>query len=242
MAWDVAEFQDQVQLATGQMGLNDRVLGWLNRVLMEVAKKAYWTKLIKSVTTIVPTASDDTLNGVWLTNTDDLGEANITSLHRIEVTNSGSECLAKHTTTQDLYARYHAALVDYASGNDVTHYCVPQWSEGGSGAVRHQYPEIAVYPVGVAATTTTKAYFSTVPDKLTGGSSTHWMLTKYPHLFMAGTLRYAFLFLGDLQSYMIWKQRFVNGMKDMVMSEESMVANAPAFGGVFPEVLTRGVD
>lgn len=240
MAWDVAEFQDQVQVATGNPGINDRVLGWLNRVLMTLANKAYWTKQTRYDTTLVVPASANVLNDVWLDG-DSLGQDNIIAMHRLECTLASSERLLTHLQTQDLYSRYHASLVTYTSGNDVTHYCTPTWSEGGSGAARYMNPEFGVYPLGVEATTTFKAFYTAAPDKLTGGASTHWMLTKYPHVVLAGLLRYAFLYLGELPSYMEWKRRFVNGLKDMLVSEESVVANTPSFGGVFPSVLTRGI-
>lgn len=240
MAWDVAEFQDQVQVATGNTGLNDRVLKWLNRVLMDLARKAYWTKQTRYNTTLAVPVTANTLDGVWLDG-DALGQDNIISLHRLECTYAGSERLLTHVPTQDLYTRYHASLVSYTIGNDITHYCTPVWSEGGSGAVRYMNPEFGVFPCGTAAITTLKAFYSAAPDKLTGSASTHWMMTKYPKTVLAGILRYTFLYLGDLQSYMLWKQSFVNGVKDMILSEESVVANAPAFGGMFPEVLTRGV-
>lgn len=241
MAWDVAEFQDQVQMITGNTGINDRVLAWLNRVLMTVATKAYWTKLTQYDTTLAVPATANTLNGVWIDG-DALGQANIISMHRLECTLASSERLVTHLSTQELYNRYHGSLVSYTSGNDITHYCVPTWSTGGSGAASYMNPEFGVYPCGTEATTTMKAFFSVAPDKLVGGASTHWIMTKYPLTVLAGVLRYAFLFLSDMQAYVLWKQKFVNGLKDMVMSEESVVASSPAFGGVFPEVLTRGVQ
>lgn len=241
MAWDVAEFQDQVQLITGNTGLNDRVLGWLNRVLMEVSKKAYWTKQTRYDTTLAVPATGNALNTVWIDG-DALGQDNIISMHRLECTLASSERLVTHLSTQDLYTRYHGSLAAYTSGNDITHYCTPTWSEGGDTDERYMNPEFGVYPCGVEATTTLKAFYSAAPDKLTSSVGTHWMLTKYPKTFLSGVLRYAFLYLGDLQSYMLWKQNFANGIKDMLLSEESVVANAPAFGGVFPEVLTRGID
>lgn len=241
MAWTVATFQDQVQMMTGNTGLNDRVLTWVNRVLMEIAKKAYWTKQTKSITTpTVIAGTPTTLAGAWLENTDDLGEQNIVSLHRVEVTNSNSETLLTHCATRDLYALYNGRLVSYKETNDITHYAVPTWATGSSGATQHLYPNIAVYPGGANGTTTTKVYFLTVPDKLTGADGSHWFMNKYPTMVLAGLLRYVFLYLGDAQSYLVQKAIYVNGIKDAILSEESVVASTPSMRSVFPEILARG--
>jgi hypothetical protein len=240
MAWDVAEMQDQVQVITGHDGLNARVLEWVNRVLQQITKKAFWNKQVKQLSLDSRGAVTTDIDDTWVDG-GDLGLANAIAVHRLDFT--GQNTLLRGSL-QALYAKFSGLIISYTSGTDVTHYSIARWIEAGAGAARYMKPEIAMFPLGASAggdDNLYQAHYLAAPDKLTGAGDTFWMMTKYPNVVLAGVLRLAFVFLGDFQSYGIWKAQFLNGIQRMLMSEETSVASTPQFRGVYPEILTRGV-
>ena len=254
MAWELQDFQEQVEVMTGHANVSDKVKAWVNRTLMEISSKTYWTKQVKTES-IAPSYTDTpstTITANWATWTT-FYTGNPIALHRLsyKTTDDVRDSVLIRESVQDFYAKQHSVSVTYSEGGaDPTRYCVPMWSSytTGAGATRYFLPSIAHYPQSMVTTVTTavthfELSYLSAPDKLTaatGSGSSNWMTNKYPLGVLAGTMRWASLYIGDTQAYQIWKGKYENGLKDMLMNEETVVASTPSMRAVYPEDILRG--
>lgn len=254
MAWELQDFQEQVEVMTGHANVSDKVLKWVNRTLMEISGKTYWTKQIKTES-IAPSYTNTpavTVADNWATWTT-FYSGNPMALHRLSYVTTADvrESVLVRESVQDFYAKQHAVSVTYSAGGaDPDRYCVPMWSSytTGAGTTCYFLPSIAHYPQSMLTTAATavthlELSYLSAPDKLTaatGDGASNWMTSKYPMVILAGAMRWASLYIGDTQAYQIWKGKYENGLKDMMMNEEMVVASTPCMRAVYPEDILRG--
>lgn len=254
MAWEVQDFQEQVEVMTGHANVSDKVMTWVSRTLMEVASKTYWTKQVKTEA-IAPSYTDTpstTVTENWATWTT-FYTANPMALHRLSYVTTADirDSVLVRESVQDFYAKQHAVSVTYSEGDaDPARYCVPMWSSYQTGTAGDYYflPSVAHYPQSMITTVATalthlELGYLSAPNKMTaatGAGSSNWMTDKYPMVVLAGVMRYASLYIGDAQAYRIWKGKYENGLKDMLMNEEMVVASTPSMRAVYPEDILRG--
>lgn len=235
MSWTVGMIQNQVQVLTGNYNLSDRVVTWTNRVLMSLAVKAPWTKQLGSATIgSFPRAT--TVTSQWASWTS-WATFDIINLHHIIYDTKG---VLVRCALQDFYGNLHGRNASYS--NDIpSHYAVPGWvTYDVAGVDRYMIPYLVAYPFYTTATNAFTAYYLSAPGKMTGAASTHWILDKYGKLVLAGVMRLAMLFLGNLQGYMLWQQEYAASLTDMIRNEEAIVASTPHMRGMVPSVVLRG--
>jgi hypothetical protein len=234
MSWTVQTLQDQVQLLTGHDGLASEVMTWANRVMMELAHKAYWPRQLKNVDLGSPVQSA-TVASQWINNTA-FWSLDIMGIHRVNYGTNG--VLTRHAV-QDFYGFFHGADANYITGA-FERYCVPKWTSGSQTSNYYMWPLIAVHPIYNTSTNSIQVNYLQAPAKFTLATDYNWILTKYPQVVLAGVLRYAFLFIGDGNRYSIFKGKYINGIADMVRNETASLASTPALRGQYPEQIMRG--
>lgn len=237
MAWTVANLQNQVQQHTNRAGIDAKVLGWTNRVLMELGTKAFWTRNVESFS--IPgsgfTTATTSIPAQWIS----LTEAATRDVVAFQQVVYGTTGALVRLEMQDFYARLQGLAMNYAPGN-FAFYSIPRWVSSVSGADEFQVPSVVVSPITTTATNPLTAYCLCAPDKLTQATDTYWFLSKYPLVVLAGVLRYACIYVGDLAGYLRAKGDYENGIKEMILSEETTMAATPMLRGIFPEQLMRG--
>jgi len=236
MAWTVVKFQEQVQIMTDHKGLASKTITWINRTLMEILVKDYWQKQVNTVAT-GGASQVTTVTGQWFTDSA-VSSLNIVDIHRIDY--STTAALVRQPV-QDFYANFHGLNASNSTG-DYARYCVPKWVSMTAGTYNDWYliPEIGVSPIAATGTTDLTMGYLSAPDAFTATSDSNWITDQYPQVVLAGVLRRAFLFIGDSQRYLIWKAKFENGVRDMILSEQTSVAATPHLRGVYPEEILRG--
>jgi hypothetical protein len=231
MAWTVGQIQNQVQVLTGNHNLSDRVVTWTNRVLMGLATKAPWNKQLQTET-LGGFPKVTTVTGQWATWAP-WATRDIINVHHIIYDTQG---VLVRNALQDFYGNLHGRNASYSS-EIPSHYAIPGWcSEAG----QYMIPLLVVYPFYTTATNAFLVQYLAAPGKMTGAASTHWILDKYGKLVLAGVMRLAMLFLGNLQGYMLWQQVYAASLTDMIRNEEAIVASTPHMRGMVPSIVLRG--
>jgi len=234
MAWTVEVFQDQVQLMTDHKGLASKTITWVNRTIAEIVCKDYWLKQINTIST-GGASQVTTVTSQWFTDTQ-MQSLNPIDMQRIDYSTTAA---LWRQPVQDFYANFHGLNASHTVGN-YKNFCIPQWTSYVSGTNQYLLPRLAVYPItGTGTTDLTGAYLA-APDKFDETTDSNWITNQYPQVVLAGVLRRAFLYIGDSQRYLIWKARFENGVKDMILSEQTSVAATPHLRGILPEEVQRG--
>jgi hypothetical protein len=236
MAWTVQNIQNQVQTAVGRSGIDSKVLSWINRVLMELATRAYWTRNTNEVDVSGFALAATTLSNNWVSLTQAASMNGIAIYQAYE----GTTAAMQRLEGQDLYSRAQGN-VHTAQTGDFHYYALPAWrSYTTTAGEEFLVPQVAALPVPSSSTIPCTMSMLCAPAKLTAAGDTHWFLKKYPQTVLAGVLRYASLYVGDLAGYLAAKGHFENGFRDMILGEETTMVATPALRGVIPEVIQRG--
>lgn len=69
-------------------------------------------------------------------------------------------------------------------------------------------------PVPSSSLSIKGTYYKTIPA-LASGTTTNWLLTDHPDLYLAGTLHYAFLFLMDEARSALWGEKMARAVEDI---------------------------
>jgi hypothetical protein len=249
MAFDVLEVQRQVRLMVGHDGLDDKVMGWTNRVCQEIGIKAYWGHQIvrQQITPVANVATTATQN--WITGS--LSTLDVINPYRVEyVKVSGTAITYNNPINRQRLDSYFANYLggDMSKSNAVVNdYAVVNWTPYVSTAtLNYMVPQLAFHPgpAGVDAATN-GAYFvnflqaPAILTTTTGTTGTNWMIEKYFDTILSGVMRYARLYVGDAQGYLLEKGDYENGVRDMLMNEEIVSAQVPVMRGVTPETMNR---
>jgi len=234
MAWTVQTLQDQVQLLTGHDGLASSVVTWTNRVMMEIANKAFWPRHLKTVNLGAPVQSS-VVSEQWINNTA-FASLNIMAVHRMAY---GSTRPLEHRALQDFYSFFQGGNANYTTG-EFERYCIPKWISASASSEYFMYPMLAVHPISSTTTDAIQMSYLEAPEKFDSSDDYNWILTKYPQVILAGVLRYAFLYIGDGSRYGVWKGNYINGLADMVRNETTTLASTPAMRAIYPEQILRG--
>lgn len=256
MAYDLTEIQTQVRLLTNASGLDTRVITWTNRVLQDIGQKAWFQQQIAVMHK--PTVGGGTnVTSNWETVSGIPGNAvaaaaydpNLINIHRVvhvqmAATNTYTSVstylnpLVRYSI-QDLYCHFQAQSIN-VTGASVNFYAVPQWDEVDTTAST-VYPKMVFYPHPKNATYNDggafQIWYLQSISKLTSGTDTNWLLKKYFHVVLRGVLRFARLYLGDPQGYLVDKAAYENGVVDILRNEEIASASTPYMRGVMPESL-----
>lgn len=254
MAYDVLEIQNQVALMTGHNGLATRTITWTNRVIQEIATRAYWQRQIAQIyvryasTTGVATTS---LSDLWIT-AGSLTQKDIINIYRADHVSVTGTLVSSYfhqivrRNAEGLFANLHGQTFNVtgagASGR-VNQYAVVGWSSDSTVSTQFE-PKIAVFPNALTTDVTVEAmqlHYLKSPQKFTAVTDTNWILRDYFNVVLSGVLRLARLYLGDAQGYLLEKREYEDGIKRMLMQEESPVASTPVMRGVVPEEVRRGL-
>ncbi len=248
MGWTVGDFQEQVEMMTSHSGLSDKVEGWLNRVIMEVAGKAHWRRQITTQSVAPNVNASTAVTANWLYDTT-MTASNPMAIYganyrSVTFSTAASTNIVEQALIQqspkDFYDYQNGLAVTYGVG-DPERYCQPKWTSYSNGGNYYMLPQVAVYPQYLSATSAhLELKYLSAPEKLSGTDDNNWITDKYPKMVLNGVLRYAFLYLSDTASYNIAKANYVNGVADMVRNEEAVLASNPYRRGVMPSEVMRG--
>lgn len=234
MSWDLQNVQSQVQLLTREAGLTDKVTKWCNRTIMEVSTVAFWPKNLKRLSQFAINSGNNTITSAWNSITAD----NIIDLHRVAIHSPTTDTtfynvLHRHGV-RDLYGFFDGDAATH-SADKIEGYAIPRWT---TNATTQLAPQVAVYPNENTARAMEIHYLS-APEALSAGTDTNWVLRRYPMVVMQGTLRRAFLYLGNTARYSVARSEFMSGLKDIVNQELGDIAYAPVMQDVVNEHLRR---
>lgn len=231
MSWTVGNIQDQVTQLTGYRNVTDKILPWINRTVQQMAQKAFFTKQVYT-TSIGGVSQVTTPSSQWFSVTG----LNLINVHHIEYSTTAK--LERHPI-QDMYGAFHGLNASYSVGA-FEKYAIPKWGTYTTGGAQYLVPYFAMYPLATTATDALTLHYLAAPDKFTATTDTHWILDKYPHVVLAGVMRYVMLYVADRDRYLAWKQEYVRGIKQMQRQESSIVASTPNMRGLIPEVILGG--
>lgn len=235
MAWTVGQIQNQVEVLTGAKNLSDKVIAWTNRVLMQLGTRVYWTKQVYSET-LGGAVQTNVITGQWFSWTT-WATRDVVNIHHIIY---DTEKVLVRQAPQDFYGNFHGLNASYSAVSP-GHYALPEWTKYTDGSSNeYLIPKLVAFPLYTTATDCFTAHYLAAPAKVTGAASTNWILDKYGKTVLAGVLRLAKLFQGDLQGYAMWQQVYMTGITDMIRNEEAVVASIPHYRGVVPQMVMRG--
>lgn len=253
MAWfTLGHVQNQVQLLTGHDGLADKVTRWTNRVMNEIVLKAYWVSSM-GVTYAIPGSGmkDSTVPNQWFS-----VDPVTVHFHEFVAPYAADRVVMKDATwiskyirplirldIMDMYAAVQGTTVAAQAGVPAEYGMV--YGDVNTSGTPRQY----LWAAPAFGTTVTTAsgggggvvavsYLGT-PLLLVSGTDTNWILSDYFKVVLAGVMRYARVYLGDYQGYLLEKAEFENGLRDMLLHEETASASTPRMQGLNPEVLGR---
>jgi hypothetical protein len=249
--FDVTEIIKQVQLLTHHDGLDGYVITWINRTLQDIGTTAIWNRQVVS-----KWAAHDTATHAYGTNLFNQllhVEAQDTTVEVIEVV--GAQAAQYHTTTptffQPMHRRDWHGILGYMNGGNITSnqdangafaYAIPFGSVDTATTGGTVYQRMAMYPLPTTTNSFSEAIryqYLEAPSKMTLGSSTHWIMTHYPKLVLAGVMMRARLYLRDGRGYLVEKAAYTNALADMVLMEENIIANKPYLRAVQSDELNR---
>ncbi len=222
MAWDLANVQSQVQMATGDDGLASLTLDWANRTLMEIGTAAFWPKAIAHDSRNAITAGDVELEDAWT----DITHPNLINIHRLILQATSAETYY-HSPVQkdlrDIYSRFSGQLATVANA-DIEIYGVPTWYNYTASG-NQILPKLVFYPN--VSSRAFELHYLQAPDKATDATETNWIIERYFNVVLCGTLRRAFIYKGNVQRYQVELAGYRNGLKDMLRQELGPIANTP---------------
>jgi hypothetical protein len=224
--WTAGDFVEQVQLLTGNNGLGTRILNWLNRVIMETSIKVPWNRQVISAAGGGAAQTTGVLTQ-WFT----VNDPNFIAFNHFQY---GTTCAPVQVEAAELYQNFHGQAANVSTAT-IHYYAVPKWTASGTN---YMVPQVALYPIATTATTAFTLHYQQAPNMVTSPDS-NWMMEKYPHVILAGTLAYAKLYLGDANGYLAQMAAYANGVRDMILTEESPSASTPQMRGVYPESMNR---
>lgn len=252
MAYDVAELQAQVALATGHDNLASRVITWTNRVIQEIATRAYWqAQLAQRYISYenIGAVTSGALSNVW----------NIAGLTNVDLVNVYRMAHVKQSNATQISSYYHQVIradIDgvaakygsaytygYSVGNDAAkYYAIAGWQNTITNSSSFG-PKIMFFPNVSTTVTTTFAmqvHFLRAPTKFTAAADTNWLVTQHFSVVLSGVLRLARLYLGDAQGYLLEDREFEQGILQMLRSYESPRAATPVMRQIVPDDVRRG--
>jgi hypothetical protein len=248
--FNVLEIQKQVRLMVGHDGLDNKVILWTNRVLQEIGIKAYWqSQIVRQL--VAPTVNvATTVTSNWIST--NLSTVDVINIYRAEQAQMNGTAVSKYVgpvnrqRLDSYFANYLGRDMSLSSAS-IDQYAVVNWTPYASTAtLNYMAPQVAFYPGPTAADTSTVGAvlisYLQAPAKLTtatGATATNWMIEKYFDTVLSGVMRYARLYVGDAQGYLLEKGDYENGVRDMLLNEEVVSAQVPVFRGVTPETMNR---
>jgi len=230
-------FQSQVQILSGNDQIASKVLTWVSRACQEIAMKALWKQQTRSVN-VGGLGAVTTVVSQWASLTP-AAASNFVQMIHVKYNSGGSVYPLYRLEPQDLYSNFQGVTGTY-SADTVEAYCIPRWTTSGNATSQYMAPYMAVYPVGTTAVTAYTAHFHSAPDKVATANDTNWIMSKYPGVVLNRVMALASLYLKDSQGYLLYMSKYANGVKDMVLTEETNVAATPYRRGIVPEVVMRG--
>ena len=262
MAFDLGEIKNQVALITGHDGLSTRVATWTNRTLMEIVSRAHFSRQIKRHLREVPAAPEATatagnISSYYMT---EFTQSDVVTLNKVEEvyadwTGVNPQTVAKyrqpviHLDAEAMVAQHHGSTMISHSSDIASNYAVMGW-DSNSASSDYFGPQILLEPhanTGVVTGQTESSvygqlvHFLQAPGKVAANADANWVLQKYFNTVLSGVLRYARLYLGDVQGYYIEKAELENGIRQILLAEETSIASTPRLRGVYPETLrSRG--
>jgi hypothetical protein len=234
MSWDLQNIQSQVQLVTRQDGLTDKVTRWCNRAIMEISSSAFFGKNLKRESQFPINSGSNTITSAWNAITAD----NIVDIHRVAIQSPTTDTTfynpLSRVGVRDLYAFYRGGAAT-VSNDQIDAYAVARWRTNGTAQMA---PDVAVFP-NEDSSRAMEIHYLAAPEALTTGSDTNWILRRYPEVVLNGTLRRAFLYVGNVPRYMRARSDFMNGVKDVISQELGTIAHAPVMRDIVAEYIRR---
>jgi hypothetical protein len=250
MAFDLGEIKEQVKMMVSHEGIDAHIRDWTNWTIMDIATRAYWGRQMDQVFLTAPTyvTTYSQALGSNVLSTARLDSSDVINFFQVEL---GTANQSTQNTTlkvsvpirrlerdelQDHYLRYvDRSTSPQTTDTDCKAFVVQKWA----GNDTYHWPVLDVFPALNPNTAGTpimaRAKYLRAPQKLNLDADTNWVVRRYFKTVLAGVLRYARLYKGEAQQFLLEMAEYEDGIRDMLLNEETYKATTPTMRGITPE-------
>jgi hypothetical protein len=255
--YTLGDLKSQVALLSGDNNIASKVTVWANRVVSDLNTRAFWTRQTKrmQISAVAGNAANATSNTpqgqmISFTHTTNppIAIAGLQQAYQSGTVIGTYGPALVRCSPMDLWRKF--AGTNSVAANTATFYAPLGYtgSTNATTAASNAVPpamQFALHPAIQTVGTGANSSGVFLPSALThmallnGDTDTHWILSKYFRLVLNGVMRMVRMYQGQTNQYLQYKADFEDGVRQMILQEEAMVAGTPVMRSIESEYWGR---